>query len=127
MNFQNCNENAEIFLESLLIFVNYCSITVLLLYYRAQSVTWQYFLKVVVLLFVLTFPVRHFSSHTLLADKILPPAVKHFILGFMKSPCPEKFSVIYRVKILLQFILIPYCNEKHSCQCLILMKFFSFH
>lgn len=108
MNFQNCNEKLEIFLESLLFFVNYCSVIVLILYYRAQTVTWQYFLKVVVLLFKLTFPIRCFSSHILLADEVLPPAVKHFILGFMKSLCPEKFSVIYRLKFLLQFILIPY-------------------
>lgn len=108
MNFQNCNEKPEMFLESLLFFITYCAITVLLLYYRAQTVTWQYFLKVVVLLFKLTFPVRCFPSHILLADKVLPSAVKHFILGFMKSLYREKFSVINRLKFLLQLILIPY-------------------
>lgn len=58
MNFQNCNEKPEILLESLLFFVDSCSITALLLYYRAQTITWQYFLMVVVLLLKLTFPAR---------------------------------------------------------------------
>lgn len=111
MNFQNGNEKPEIFLESLLIFVNCCSITVLLLYYRAQSVSWQYFLKVVVLLFKLPFPVRYFSSHILLADKGFAPSCHIFDPWFYEVSLSREILSHIWSKILLQFILIPYCNK----------------